>query len=84
MIHDDCSVMCIAMKEIINTDLIIQPYTYASLQKKFPGGGGALNYTAVHTHDHRYFEPTLSKFYPLVKFIPYWSIFACFFDNFAP
>ena len=48
----------------------------------FPGG--PLNYTAVHTRDHRFFEPTLSKFYPLVKFIPYSSIFACFFDNFAP
>ena len=48
------------------------------------GGGGALNYTAVHTRDHRFFEPTLSKFYPLLKFIPYSSIFACFFDNFAP
>ena len=27
------------------------------------GGGGALNYTAaVHMRDHRFFEPTLSKF----------------------
>ena len=49
-----------------------------------PVPGGPLNYTAVHTRDHRIFEPTLSKFYPLVKFIPYSSIFACFFDNFAP
>ena len=48
------------------------------------GGGHSLNYTAVHTRDHRFFEPTLSKFYPLVKFIPYSSIFACFFENFAP
>ena len=48
------------------------------------GGGGALNYTAVHTRDHRFFEPTLSKFYPLVKFIPYSSIFAGFFWQFCP
>ena len=25
------------------------------------GGGGPLNYTAVHTRDHRFFEPTLIK-----------------------
>ena len=46
--------------------------------------GGPLNYIAVHTRDHRFFKPTLNKLYPLVKFIPYSSIFAYFFDNFAP
>ena len=46
--------------------------------------GGPLNYTAVHTRDHMFFEPTLSTFYPLVKFIPYSSIFSRAFLTILP